>query len=349
MEAEGAEAGRAAARTGHGAGMRAIALVALLATAMAASGGLGAGAPPGPAGATADTEALVSMLSAAVTDPGRLGDIAPMVTDLAGSAAAEHLDLPATFALAFPRPSSVLSMLALDRDVDDFQDLGAGSGAAAAHYRRAAELAAALRPLRDNYGELFAAAWRQLRAGTAGLARSAGAAERAEEAFGRRRQAISADLLAERGKIEPPPLRDLAYSHPYALDVFYTKVDRRGDAEFGPTISALEGGIVVACASDWKGGAGASTWEGGGLSPSAGNGVVIYSPASRRYYSYFHFSDVSVRRGQAVEAGQAIGHGGNTGANARRRGHGSHLHLEIFDAAGGRSLSAREIRSVLFD
>jgi hypothetical protein len=323
--------------------LRIIAMVALLATAAAASGGLGTAAPPGPAGATATTDALETMLVAAVTDPSRGQEIEGLSRDLARSAEADNLDLPSTFAAMFPRPVSILAMLALDRDVDDFEEMGAGTNAAAAHYRRAADLAVALRPLRQNYAILFESAFteqRRMAARTLDRVDGHDAIMAAE---------ISVSDLADKGELQAPPLRDLAYSHPYALDVFFRHVDRKGAVEHGPLIMALEEGIVVASADDWRGGAGADTWGGGGLSPAAGNGVVIYSPASGRYYSYFHLSEVAVRRGQAVEKGAVLGRGGNTGVNARKKGHGGHLHLEIFDTASDKALSAWEIRTLLFD
>jgi murein DD-endopeptidase MepM/ murein hydrolase activator NlpD len=57
--------------------------------------------------------------------------------------------------------------------------------------------------------------------------------------------------------------------------------------------------------------------------------------------------DVSVRPGQMVASGTVLGHGGNTGTNARRRGHGGHLHLEIWDAKADRPLSCYELRTLL--
>lgn len=317
-------------------------MVALLATAAAASGGLGTAAPPGPAGATATTEALETMLAAAVADPGRKSEIPGLCRDLAGSAEADNLDSASAFASVFPRPASVLAMLALDRDVDDFEDMGAGTNAAAAHYRRAADLAVAFRPLRANYAALFAGAWQEQRR------MSARTLDRVDGHDAIASVEISVRDLAAKGELEPPPLRDLAYSHPYALDVFFKRVDRRGAVERGPLIMSLEGGIVVACADDWRGGAGADAWGGGGLSPAAGNGVVVYSPVSGRYYSYFHLSEVSVKRGQVVEKDAVIGRGGNTGVNARKKGHGGHLHLEIFDSHEDEALSAWDIRSLLF-
>lgn len=323
--------------------LRIIAMVALLATAAAASGGLGTAAPPGPAGATATTDALEAMLLAAVTDTSRGGEIGGLCHDLSRSAEADKLDLPSAFSAVFPRPASILAMLALDRDVDDFEEMGAGTNAAAAHYRRAADLAVALRPLRQNYAILFENAWREQRR------MAARSLDRVDAHDAIPATEISAKDLADAGELQAPPLRDLAYSHPYALDVFFRHVDRKGAVERGPLIMALEGGIVVASADDWRGGAGADAWGGGGLSPAAGNGVVVYSPASGRYYSYFHLSEVAVRRGQAVGKGAVLGRGGNTGVNARKKGHGGHLHLEIFDTAKDEALSAWEIRRLLFD
>lgn len=323
--------------------LRIIAMVALLATAAAASGGLGTAAPPGPAGATATTDALETMLLSAVADTSRGNEIGGLCHDLARSAEADNLDLPSVFASVLPRSSSILAMLALDRDVDDFEEMGAGTNAAAAHYRRAADLAVALRPLRQNYALLFESAWMEERR------MAARSLDRVEGHDAILASDISASDLAGKGELQAPPLRDLAYSHPYALDVFFRHVDRKGTVERGPLITALEAGIVVASADDWRGGAGADAWGGGGLSPAAGNGVVVYSPASGRYYSYFHLSEVAVGRGQAVEQGAVLGRGGNTGVNARKQGHGGHLHLEIFDSARDEALSAWEIRSLLFD
>lgn len=338
---EAAKAGGAEGRR-HSVGLRITAMVALLATAAAASGGLGTAAPPGPAGATATTDALEAMLASAVADPAREPEIAGLCHDLASSAGADNIDSADAFASVFPRPASVLAMLALDRDVDDFEDMGEGTNAAAAHYRRAADLAIAFRPLRENYAALFESAWtEQHRAATRAFDRVDGHDAIASVA-------ISIRDLAPKGELEPPPLKDLAYSHPYALDVFFRHVDRKGPVERGPLIMSLEGGIVVACADDWRGGAGADAWGGGGLSPAAGNGVVVYSPGSGRYYSYFHLSEVAVRRGQVVEKDAVIGRGGNTGVNARKKGHGGHLHLEIFDTREDEALSAWEIRSLLF-
>lgn len=131
-----------------------------------------------------------------------------------------------------------------------------------------------------------------------------------------------------------PEVSELESSHRYALDVFFKSVRHWGAAETGPVIRSVSSGIVVAASGDWNGGDSPSAFRSGGLSPKAGNGAIVYDPAARRYYAYFHLSDVRVRTGQALQAGDTLGRGGNTGVNARKKGHGSHLHIEIHQADG---------------
>jgi murein DD-endopeptidase MepM/ murein hydrolase activator NlpD len=104
---------------------------------------------------------------------------------------------------------------------------------------------------------------------------------------------------------------------------------------------------VVAMANDWVGGEGPGKYRHGGLTPRAGNGVIVYDPNSRKYYTYLHLHDVVVVPGQIVSPGTPLGHGGNTGTNARKRGHGGHLHLEIFDAVQDDTLSCYELREII--
>jgi hypothetical protein len=143
-----------------------------------------------------------------------------------------------------------------------------------------------------------------------------------------------------------PPERTLNAAHQYALDVFFTSVKRNGVVEHGPPVYSMSNGIVVAASDDWQGGDRPSTYESGGLSPKAGNGAIVYCPADGRYYAYFHMDGVVVRSGDVVEAGQLLGNGGNTGTNARKRGHGTHLHIEIHEASG-RAWTSYEIRRLL--
>ena len=251
------------------------------------------------------------------------------------AAARAGLEPSEAFAEAFPDSAQVIGMLALDRDIEDFRDYASLPGAAGAYYRSEAKIAVGMRPLRRNYEAAFAAAW-----------------EAAFQAGGGTRTAESGPSLAEsEDKIESPYIADLdevwipakselAFSHPYALDVFFQHVDKKGEVEKGPQIRSLRPGIVVAEGKNWRGGPGAADYQGGGMSPASGNGVVVYDPISRSYCSYFHLSSVALPPGAIVGRGEVLGLGGNTGMNARKEGHGEHVHIEIFDAARGAALSS---------
>ncbi len=131
-----------------------------------------------------------------------------------------------------------------------------------------------------------------------------------------------------------PSNASLTASHRYALDLFFTKTRRQGQEEIGPAVRSIASGIVVAYADDWKGADKASLYKSGGLSPKAGNGLIVFNPDEGRYYAYFHLHDVKFQTGELVAAGQILGHGGNTGINARKKGHGQHLHIEIHETDG---------------
>jgi murein DD-endopeptidase MepM/ murein hydrolase activator NlpD len=131
-----------------------------------------------------------------------------------------------------------------------------------------------------------------------------------------------------------PSTSSLKEAHQYALDVFFTSVKRHGAAETGPVIRSMSSGIVVASSDDWKGGDKPSNYRSGGLSPKAGNGVIVYNPIQRRYYAYFHLSAVYAKTGHVISSGDTLGRGGNTGTNARQKAHGAHVHIEIHDAGG---------------
>lgn len=131
-----------------------------------------------------------------------------------------------------------------------------------------------------------------------------------------------------------PGRSSLRTSHQFALDVFFTSIRRHGVEETGPIIRSVSSGIVVAASGDWNGGDKPSNYRSGGLSPKAGNGAIVYDPVHRRYFAYFHLHDVYVRTGQVIESGYALGSGGNTGTNARKKEHGGHVHIEIHDADG---------------
>jgi murein DD-endopeptidase MepM/ murein hydrolase activator NlpD len=144
-----------------------------------------------------------------------------------------------------------------------------------------------------------------------------------------------------------PTARALRYNHQDALDIFFPTVKRRGAEEIGPSLKSISYGIVVAARSDWRGGDTEDEYLSGGLSPRSGNGLVVYAPDEGRIYSYFHMYDLNLRVGQLLEPGTVLGRGGNTGLNARKRGHGRHLHLEIFDIVRGESLDCYELRKLV--
>ena len=131
-----------------------------------------------------------------------------------------------------------------------------------------------------------------------------------------------------------PPASSLDSAHQYALDVFFLQVKRNGVVETGPPVRSMTRGIVVAAADGWDGGDRPSLYRGGGLSPKAGNGAIVYCPDDGRYYSYFHLSSMQIATGDFVGAGAVLGLGGNTGVNARKKGHGAHVHIEIHERDG---------------
>jgi hypothetical protein len=241
----------------------------------------------------------------------------------------------------FPSASETLAMLARDRDVDDYLENAEDDGAGGDYYQHIADLAPTMKPLRDQYEGLFLGVFSALK----DLGRIKNPADYP-----------SGSKVYEGGVTQPglslrPRLRDLDLTHTYALDIFFKDVQKNSltGLECGPVILALEGGVVVAESSTWNGGEDLSDYRSGGITPNAGNGIIIYSPKSRRYYLYFHFHDVLLKAGDAVSAGQPLGHGGNTGTNARKSGHGEHLHVEVYDVASQRFLRNTEIIHLAFD
>ncbi|MDP3176719.1 MAG: M23 family metallopeptidase [Spirochaetaceae bacterium] len=257
---------------------------------------------------------------------------ADMAVDYLRAARAGGQDLRKSVADAFPPPVYVLSLLALDRDVESFLESASEDSPAGGHYHLAASLAEQMRPLRSRYEALYAAAYAEL-SGSATVVRAPAAQ--------------APPFVASPGKLWLPRERKLSGTHPYALDLFFNNFENVGGEHIGPPIFSLGDGLVVAASGDWRGGAGSAAWIDGGLSPAAGNGVVVYEPASRRYCSYFHLSSVAVKAGDIVHAGQTLGLGGNSGANARKKNHGGHLHVEIFDAALDSPLSSRKLLALL--
>jgi murein DD-endopeptidase MepM/ murein hydrolase activator NlpD len=301
------------------------------------AGGAWAGlAPSVPAGSSAPqagveagslAASLVPAMLAGRADP---GEAARAAAALVRAARLAGIDTAEALRSAFPAPREILALLALDRDVEDFRENSGLVGPAGDYYEAQSGLALAMRPLRETYERTFAAVQSELEGRDAGAPRS----EKAPSPFS------PADFWFS-------PLSDLKYSHPFALDVFFKDFTGQGESHKGPRIRALYPGLVVASSGDWNGGPGASSYKSGGLSPAAGNGVVVFDMRTRRYYSYFHLRDVSARTGELVEAGEVLGTGGNTGMNARKSGHGGHVHVEVFDCERDSSLRAVEVLALL--
>lgn len=309
------------------------------------AGGAWAGlAPSVPAGSSAPLAGVEAGALAASLDPAILaggadaGEAARAAGAIVRAARLAGIDTAEALRSAFPSPREILALLALDRDVEDFRENSGLDGPAGEYYEAQSALALAMRPLRETYERTFASAQAELEGADPGDAEGGGngriRSEKAPSPFS------SSDFWFS-------PLSDLKYSHPFALDVFFKDFSGKGEAHKGPRIRALHPGLVVASSGDWSGGPGASAYGGGGLSPAAGNGVVVYDMRTRRYYSYFHLRDVWARTGELVEAGEVLGTGGNTGMNARKPGHGGHVHVEVFDCERDTSLRAVEVLAIL--
>jgi hypothetical protein len=241
------------------------------------------------------------------------------------------LDPRDRLARAFPEAHGVIGMLSRDRDIEDYEAYADRDGAIGAYYASEAALARSMRPLRPIYEAAYASAWDAL----------CGIDLRRERPCG------LPPRLALPGELWFPGRDELKRAHQYALDVFFARSTMRGEAETGPAIRSLCPGLVVCAAAGWSGGLDGESWRGGGLSPAAGNGLVVYDPAARRYVSYFHLSSLARRAGDIVRAGDILGRGGNSGVHARMAGHGGHVHVEIFDCARGGNLSIYELYDLL--
>ncbi|MBU1992571.1 M23 family metallopeptidase [Patescibacteria group bacterium] len=138
-------------------------------------------------------------------------------------------------------------------------------------------------------------------------------------------------------------------NHPDALDVFFSVKNVEGK-QIGPSIHSVSAGIVIASASDWNGGKTENSYKGGGLSPKAGNGIVIYNPIEGKYYYYAHLYNVIVEKGDFIKAGQVIGKGGDTGQLAMNKGRGKHVHFEIHEnTPGNKPLDSYELRALIVE
>ncbi len=229
--------------------------------------------------------------------------------------------------LLIPSAGRILAMLIDDRDSEDYQDMSGISYPAELKYNYIAFNHEEMASLRSRYSALFTALYTMLKAAVPPLPS----------------QWIEPKVTTWRGDVTLPGLfsfpspQDLDYSHTFALDIFLRDMDYlSGDVQRGPSIHSISDGLVVATGVDWLGYPRKSrelSFIHGGISPKSGNGVIIFSPYENRYYLYFHLYDVAVEKGQIVQRGQPIGRSGNSGINARKKGGGDHLHMEIFDAS----------------
>lgn len=108
-----------------------------------------------------------------------------------------------------------------------------------------------------------------------------------------------------------------------ALDLFV--------AAEGAAVRSPVAGVVVAAGDGWRGGyerrGRGFHYEGDGLSRRAGNGLILFDPASGGYLLFSHLREgILVHAGDVIAAGTAVGRVGHTG-NAALPGHGKHLHL----------------------
>jgi hypothetical protein len=326
---------RKASKDGPRAGLRALVAIFSLIVLLASGAAAGDSAFPydrGGGGLPAARFAVGVLEPGARDRTQALPPDAGNLSELIRKAREGGLDPREVLASSFPSASVVLALLSAERDIDNFEQDAAQGGAAGSYYRDEALLAQRVKPLFQSYVSLFTAAYDEL--GGPLAAASSYSADRMRDGV--------LPYAPELG-ITAPPRYQLADAHPYALDLFFSRIKYLPDGQEGPPIPSLSGGIVVASARNWRGGAGIESWRGGGLSPSAGNGVVVYDPISRRFFSYFHMRVTDRRPGDIVRPGDVLGIGGNTGMNARRPGHGGHVHVEIFDAAADRSLDSYHI------
>jgi murein DD-endopeptidase MepM/ murein hydrolase activator NlpD len=250
-------------------------------------------------------------------------------------------------ASSFPDAHHVIGMLSRNRDVRDYEDYAARGGRIGDYYGTEADLARKMRLLRSRYEAVYASTYAALVGGDSDalfVLPGARASEPPDYLGGSGRKK---PYIAAPDEVWFPARAELRKTHQYALDVFFFHVDSSGGVERGPAIHSLYPGIVVCAAADWAGGQGEEEWRSGGLSPAAGDGVIVYDPGTRRYASYFHLSSLACRTGDVVKAGTILGRGGNTGAHARMKGHGEHVHVEIFDCARDSNLSIYEIYDLL--
>ena len=121
--------------------------------------------------------------------------------------------------------------------------------------------------------------------------------------------------------------RELEHAHGDALDVFFQPRKVVRGRQIGPELLAYQSGIVLAVGNNWSGRQ-RTNYNGQGLSPKAGNGLIIYNPVTNIYQYYSHMHLVSVVPGQIVRAGTVLGLVGNTGGRPNKAVN-KHVHFEL--------------------
>lgn len=258
---------------------------------------------------------------------------------LASYALARKKEPEAYYARVLPTASEVLAMISRDRDVDDYLEHAEERGPAGEYYKHVVSLVPGMKPLRQVYEHLFTGMFDSMK----------------EHDRLKPPTQVYPDAKSWKGGVTLPRLSsrpresEYAYSHTFALDIFVQDVvTLPGGLEKGPVLFSLSDAIVIASDNSWHGGEDFSTYRYGGITPKAGNGIILFSPGTRKYYLYFHLYNVFVSPGDVIPKGFPLGHAGNTGTNARKPGHGEHLHLEIWDAANQRFLRNSEISKIVF-
>lgn len=106
-----------------------------------------------------------------------------------------------------------------------------------------------------------------------------------------------------------------------AIDIF---------TQEGNEVIAPFDGIIVASGDGWDGmfyKRNIRTWNGKGLTPRAGNAVIIFNPYEKGYMLISHMQEgIEVEAGDIVAKGQVIGYVGHSGS-ASIKGHGEHIHV----------------------
>lgn len=90
-------------------------------------------------------------------------------------------------------------------------------------------------------------------------------------------------------------------------------------------ILSVSNGVVIACESQWET---TSDLRGGKY-------IYIYDPAYAGIFYYAHNSEIFVKPGDVVKAGDVIAHCGRTGLNAYKKRSPTHLHLMFLQVEDG--------------